>query len=539
MARELRIDGLLIPVEKDGAGEYLKAAARRLGIPAAGIGVVRILAKTPVFGDRRQFYYELSLAVRVPAGYKNKENFPRYAAKPVMRYKPAPAGPRPVVIGFGPAGMFAALELIEYGLKPLIFERGKKLEERHADVRRFIKERKLVPESNIQFGEGGAGTYSDGKLFSRRKNTSYAGKVLDTFIKFGAPPEISYVSKPHLGTDLLRRIVANIRNHILARGGEIHYGSKLTDILVSGDVAAGVVINGSAEYLSPAIYLAIGHSARDTFELLHKKGITLEQKPVSVGVRVEHPAATINLIRYGAKYGNFPGIGAAVYSFNYTNRRTGRGAYTFCMCPGGEVVNASSEEGLLALNGMSCAARDSAFSNAAIAVTCVPADYGSAHPLAGFKFQRGIERKAFLAGGGDWRTPAQNLSDFLRGRRSSALNRNSCAMGTRSADLAGLFPAFITGTLRCAFKQWKKESPLFVADDALLMGPETRTTSPVRIRRGKNFMSINMRGLYPIGEGSGYSGGITSSAADALKAVEAAMNRGATYWASGSDPVIL
>ncbi len=523
MALELIVDGLLVPIEKDGAEEYLKAAALKLRAPEADVEVVRLLAKALASGDKSQFYYEISLAARVSAGYKNEDNFPLYSEKIAVRHKLAPAGRRPVIVGFGPAGMFAALELIEYGLKPLIFERGKKIEERDADVRRFITERALDPKSNIQFGEGGAGAYSDGKLFSRRNNTAYASKVLDTFIRFGAPAEIGYVSKPHLGTEVLRRIAAGIREYILERGGEIHYGSKMTDILISGGGVSGVVINGSAQHLCESVYLAIGNSARDTFELLHEKGVSLDQKPISVGVRVEHPAATINLIRYGDKYKGFPGLGAATYSFNFTNRKTGRGAYTFCMCPGGEVVNASSEEGLLALNGMSCAARDSAFSNSAIAVTCAASDYGTTHPLAGIEFQKDMERKAFRAGGGDWRTPAQNLRDFLSGRLSSALNINSCKMGTLSADLDGIFPAFVTETLRSAFTQWAAECPLFVGDDAILLGPETRTSSPVRILRGKDFGSVNVRNLYPIGEGSGYSGGITSSASDAIKAVEAAL----------------
>lgn len=523
MALELIVSGLLIPVEKDGPLEYLKAAALRLRLPEAEVKAVRILAKSLASGDREQFYYEVSLAVGVPAGYGNADNFPPYAARPAVPYKPAPAGPRPVIIGFGPAGMFAALELLEYGLKPLIFERGRKLEERHADVRSFISGRTLAPESNIQFGEGGAGTYSDGKLFSRLNNSAYASKVLDTFIKFGAPPEIGYVSKPHLGTDVLCRITANIRNHVLERGGEIHYGSKMTGLLIFGGGVAGVVINGSAEYPCSRVYLGIGNSARDTFELLHEEGVGLESKPISVGVRVEHPAAAINLIRYGVKYRDFPGLGAATYSFNFTDRKTGRGAYTFCMCPGGEVVNASSEEGLLALNGMSYAARASAFSNSAIAVTCGTADYGSDHPLAGIGFQKEIERKAFIAGGGDWKAPAQNLRDFLGGRPSAALNINSYRMGTRAADLSGVFPAFVNETLRAAFARWETECPLFVADDAVLLGPETRTSSPVRMPRGKNFESVNIRNLYPIGEGSGYSGGITSSASDAIKAVEASL----------------
>jgi len=523
MAQELIISGLLVPVEKDGPGEYLKAAALKLGVGAAEIGAVKILSKSLAAGDPEQFYYEVSLAVRVPAGYQNKGGFPAYSARPAAVYKAAPPGPRPVVIGFGPAGMFAALELIEYGLKPLIFERGKKLQERHADVQGFIRDRALATESNIQFGEGGAGAYSDGKLFSRLNNSVYASRVLDTFMKFGAPPEIGYVSKPHLGTDVLRRIVANIRNHVLERGGEINYRSKLTDLVVTGGKVSGVEINGTARYPASAVYLAVGNSARDTFGLLHGKGVSLEAKPISVGVRVEHPAAVINLIRYGAKYVDFAGLGAATYSFNYTNRGTGRGAYTFCMCPGGEVVNASSGEGRLALNGMSYAARDSAFSNSAIAVTCATTDYGSSHPLAGVAFQEDIERKAFLAGGGDWKVPAQNLGDFLNGTPSRALNANSYKMGARSADLAAVFPVFIGETLREAFAGWKREAPRFVGDDAILMGPETRTSSPVRMLRGKNYEAVNVAGLYPIGEGSGYSGGITSSATDAIKAVEAAM----------------
>ena len=519
---ELIISGLRVPVENDGREEYLKAAALRLKVPREELEIVRILSKVPIFADQQQFYYELSLAVRVPAGFQNTEGLPAYAPRPARAYPPAAAGLRPVVVGFGPAGMFAALELLAYGQKPIIFERGKKLEERHLDVQRFIGARALDPESNIQFGEGGAGSYSDGKLFSRINNSPYASRVLEIFIKFGAPAEIGYVSKPHLGTDVLRRIVFNVRNYILASGGEIHYGAKVTDLRVSGGRVAGVLVNGSEEYAASGVFLAPGNSARDTFGMLHARGVSLEAKPVSVGVRLEHPADKINLIRYGEKYRGFAGIGAATYSFNYTDRPAGRGAYTFCMCPGGEVVNASSEEGGLALNGMSYAARASAFSNAAIAVTCGPADYGSAHPLAGAEFQKAIERRAFLAGGGDWRAPAQNLPDFLEGKPSAVLNNSSYKMGLRSADLAAVFPAFVGETLRAAFKKWAVDCPLFVAGDAVLMGPETRTSSPVKIKRGENFESVSLPGLYPIGEGSGYTGGITSAASDAIKAVEAA-----------------
>ena len=521
--KNLIVDGLLIPVEKDEPGEYKKAVCRRLAVPDPEISIVKILFKSLITSDKEQFYYEVSLVVRVPAAYENKDNFVVYEERPFPTPKKALPGPRPVIIGFGPAGMFAALSLVEHGQMPLIFERGKKLEERHVDVKRFINDRILATESNIQFGEGGAGLYSDGKLFSRPNNSAYANKVLDTFIRFGAPPAIRYTFKPHIGTDVLCTITSNIRNHIIAQGGEIRYNSKLTDLIVSKGSCSGVVINGSEEYLTSDIYMAIGNSARDTFEMLHEKGIVLEPKPVSIGVRIEHPAETINLMRYGAKYRGYPGLGAASYSFSFTNRKTKRHTYTFCMCPGGEIVNASSEEGMLALNGMSYSARNSEFSNSAIVVTLETADYKSRHPLSGVAFQRNVERKAFLAGDAHWETPAQNLLDFLRGKTSVRLNRNSCKMGTHSVAMDTIFPAFICETFREAFANWKAEYPLFVSGEAILMGAETRTSSPVRIKRRKNFESVNMKNLYPIGEGSGYSGGINSAAVDAIRAVEMTM----------------
>lgn len=431
---------------------------------------------------------------------------------------------RPIIIGFGPAGMFAALELIEYGARPLIFERGKKIEERSVDIQRFIKERRLDPESNIQFGEGGAGSYSDGKLFARIKNSYYANKVLDTFIKFGAPEEIRYVSKPHVGTDLLCKIVRNIRNYVLERGGEIQYGSKMTDIRISDGTALGVVINGNAEYRSSRIYLALGHSARDTFGMLLHKGLALEQRPISVGVRIEHPAEIINLMRYGDTYKNFPATGNAAYSLTYTDRKIKRGVYTFCMCPGGEVLNASSEDGLLVVNGMSYSHRSSAFSNAALVVTCHTDDYRSTHPLAGFEFQRDIEQKAFDAGGRNWQVPAQNLLDYLCRRRSGNLNDHSYKMGAAAVAMHHIFPQFVNEMLLAAFHTWKNDYPLFVSAQAILLGAETRTSSPVRIIRNEKYESATIKNLYPIGEGSGYAGGITSSACDAIKAVEASLS---------------
>lgn len=520
----LIISNLRIPVEKDGVAEYLKSAAEQLGLAEETITFVKMLSKSLDIADKEQFYFEISLVVKTPDNFANIANLPIYTEELKSKRRPIKCAEKPVIIGFGPAGIFAALEFLEHGVKPIIFERGKKIEERSTDIQRFIKERVLDPESNIQFGEGGAGSYSDGKLFSRLMNSEYTNRVLETFIRFGAPEEIAYIRKPHLGTDVLCRIVRNIRNHILERGGEIHYCSKLTDILISDDKVSGVVINGENEYHSSILFLAVGHSSRDTFEMLHKKGVVIEQKPITLGVRVEHPADIINLMRYGDKYKNYPDIGAATYSLNYNDRKSRRGVYTFCMCPGGEIVNASSENEMLVVNGMSYSGRSSAFSNAALVVTCHTDDYRSADPLAGLEFQKRIEQKAFIAGGGRWEVPAQNMLDFLCKKPSNSLNKNSCRTGTTAVQINELFPEFISNSLSAALNTWKKDYPLFVSDYAILFAAETRTSAPLKIKRNQEYESVNVKGLYPIGEGSGYTGGITSSAADAIKAVEATLS---------------
>ena len=417
----------------------------------------------------------------------------------------------PIIIGFGPAGMFAALELIELGYRPLIFERGKRIEDRHEDVKKFFTQRQLDTESNIQFGEGGAGSYSDGKLFSRINNSPVAQKVLETFVKFGAPEDITYKSKPHLGTDVLCGIVRNIREYISSNGGEIRFSSKMTGLLVSGGAAKGVIINSTDEFLSSRIFLAIGHSARDTFGMLHDKQVLIGQKPISVGVRIEHPAELINEFRDSKV--------PATYSLSYADRETGRAVATFCMCPGGEIVNASSENGHLELNGMSYSKRDSQYSNSAIIVNCRTSDYGSDHPLAGIDFQKNIEQKAFLAGGSGWTAPAQNLEDFMSGSMSASLIKNSFGMGVKPAQLSSLFPDFVAGSLKKAFLSWKDDYPVFVSDKAILLGAETRAACPVSFPRNEKRESANIRGLFPIGEGSGHAGGIISSAIDAVKTV--------------------
>ncbi|MBF0225024.1 MAG: dehydrogenase [Desulfobacterales bacterium] len=518
----LIIDNLQIPIEKDGIDEYVNAASQTLKISKEYISLAKILSKSLDISNKEQFYYKISIVVRTnDDSFKNNQKFPIYTEQIKTNRKATKIKDRSIIVGFGPAGMFAALELIDHGIKPLIFERGKKIEERSVDVQRFIKEREIDPESNIQFGEGGAGSYSDGKLFSRRNNnSSYINRVLKTFIKFGAPEEIGYISKPHLGTDVLCAIVRNIRIYILERGGEIYYDSKMTDIIISDGKASGIIINGEKEYLSSSIYIALGHSARDTFEMMHKKGIAIEQKSISVGVRIEHPVETINLIRYGDKYKNFSGLGAATYSLNHTNQKIRRGVYTFCMCPGGEVINASSDQGMMVVNGMSYSHRSSAFSNAALVVTCHADDYKSTCPLAGIEFQKDIERKAFNAGGGKWKVPAQNLMNFLGEKSSDGLNKNSYKMGSVPADMKDIFPRFVIEELLVAFNKWKEEVPLFVSNHAILLGAETRTSSPVRIKRNEKLESVNIKNLYPVGECSGYTGGITSSAADAIKSVE-------------------
>ena len=519
---DLILSDLHIPIEKDGMDEHIEAASQLLHISTSSILIVKILSKALDMRNKDQFYYKLSLVVRISDDFANKHNFPVYVEQKQATQKVTALKERPIIVGFGPAGMFAALELLAYGLKPIIFERGKKIEERTVDVQRFIATRELNPESNIQFGEGGAGSYSDGKLFSRRNNnTSSVNRVLQTFIAFGAPEEIGYISKPHLGTDVLCTIVKNIRAYILERGGDIHYGSTMTDILISEGVASGVVINHDKEYLASSIFIALGHSARDTVTMLHAKGVAMEQRPIAVGVRIEHPAVLINTMRYGHKYHLFTGLGAATYSLNYTDRNIRRGVYTFCMCPGGEVVNASSGQSMLVVNGMSYSRRASLFSNAALVVSCHTDDYKSPGPLAGFAFQENIERKAFNAGGGGWAVPAENLMHFL-GESSSAasLNENSYKMGAVAADLKDILPPFAVEMLQAAFHKWKDEVPLFVSDQAIVLGAETRTSSPVRMSRNERYESVTVKNLYPIGEGSGYTGGITSSAADAIRAVE-------------------
>lgn len=429
-------------------------------------------------------------------------------------------GLRPVVAGTGPAGMFAGLALAEAGLRPILLERGKAVSERRKDVEFFWQTGHLNPESNVQFGEGGAGTFSDGKLMTGIKKDAFTARVLQELAAAGAPEEILYLAKPHIGTDKLAVVVRRIREKIVSLGGEYRFENRLEDLIIRDGKLTGLKIaapDGKIyEQPTDRLILAVGHSARDTFEMLHKNGVYIEQKPFSVGVRIEHVQKSVDAAQYG-RFAGHPALGAADYKLaaHFDN---GRSAYTFCMCPGGMVVAAASEPGRVVTNGMSEFARDGKNANAALLVGVEPRDFGSAHPLAGMYFQRRLEEAAFRAGGGDYRAPAQLVGDFLKKQVSTAVgNVNpSYRPGVRFADLSAVLPDFVTETMRRAIVEMDGKLRGFAAADAVLTGVETRSSSPIRIMRDEHF-EANIKGLYPCGEGAGYAGGIVSSAVDGLK----------------------
>lgn len=429
---------------------------------------------------------------------------------------------RPVVVGTGPAGMMAALALAEAGARPIVLERGKPVSERRADVRLFWETGRLNPSSNVQFGEGGAGTFSDGKLNTGIKKDAFTRKVLEEFVAAGAPEEILWQAKPHVGTDKLAAVVRNLREKIIAAGGEYRFETRLEDIVVKDGVLKAVRTVKSdgnvEEFAADAVVLAIGHSARDTFGMLLKRGVTMLQKPFSVGARIEHPQSLINRAQYGNERPP-KGLGAADYKLA-VHLRNGRSVYTFCMCPGGEVVAAASEEGRLVTNGMSEFARDKANANSAFLVGVTPEDFGSEHPLAGVEFQRRIEEAAFRAGGGTYKAPVQLVGDLLENRASRSLGRivPSYRPGVEPSDFRAVLPFFVVESIREALKEADKKLKGFADREAVLTAAETRSSSPVRMVRDADAMqSVSVAGLYPCGEGAGYAGGIMSAAADGLK----------------------
>ncbi|CAG0979808.1 hypothetical protein GEOBC_01747 [Geobacteraceae bacterium] len=425
-------------------------------------------------------------------------------------------GGRVVIVGMGPAGLFAALRLVEYGLTPTILERGRPVEERTRDVQAFWSRSELDPESNVQFGEGGAGTFSDGKL-TTRVNDPRIGYVLEKLVAFGAPPEILHLAKPHVGTDQLRRVVAGIRQGLLAAGCDIRFRSRVTDIVPREGRVGAVIVNGTDEVAADVLVLAPGHSARDTYEMLDSRGVHLQAKPFAMGVRVEHPQELINGIQYGR--GHHPALPPADYALAHNDRRTGRSAYSFCMCPGGVVVAGSSEEGGVVTNGMSSHLRNSPFANSALVVTVGPDDFGSPSSLAGVEFQRLWERRAFEAGGGGYRAPAQNLLSFL-GMKGGKGVSSSYRPGVRETDLSRVLPVAVTETLREGLRVFDRKMRGFVTAEATLTGVETRTSAPARIVRGEDCQSVSLPGLYPTGEGAGYAGGIMSAALDGIRVAD-------------------
>lgn len=425
---------------------------------------------------------------------------------------------RPVVIGFGPAGMFCALILAQMGACPIVLERGEEVDERTKTVERFWKERILNTESNVQFGEGGAGTFSDGKLTTRIKD-SRCRKVLEEFVEAGAPKEILYVQKPHIGTDKLKTVVKNIRKKIISLGGEIYFKSKVTDFETKDGQLISIIVNEEKKIQTQTALFCIGHSARDTFELLYEKGVAMEQKPFAMGVRIEHPQQMINEVQYGQA--DIEKLGAADYQLTYTTKK-GRSVYTFCMCPGGVVVAAASEKDSIAVNGMSEYARDQKNANSALLVQIFPQDFKSSHVLGGMHLQRELEKNAFLAGGSNYNAPVQLVGDFLQQKQTTQLEevKNTYEPDICFCDLQTILPDFIAEALKEAIPEMGKRLRGFDRKDALLTAVETRSSSPVRIVRAFDGQSVNIKGIYPVGEGAGYAGGIVSAAVDGILAAE-------------------
>ena len=529
----LRINELKLPLNHPDAA-LRDAILARLGIADAELLDFAVYKRS--YDARKKsaiaLIYSIDATVADDKAVLAKLRDPHVMPAPDVEYKfvnaakPAPGTPRPVVVGTGPCGLFVALILAQMGLNPIVLERGKVVRERTVDTFGFWRKRKLDTESNVQFGEGGAGTFSDGKLYSQIKDSNHHGrKVLTEFVKFGAPEEIMYVSKPHIGTFRLVKMVEQMRAEIINLGGEMRFDTRMQDVLIeeTGGVrqVVGVRLASGEEIPTRHLTIAIGHSARDTFEMLYERGVYIEAKPFSIGFRVEHPQSLIDVCRFGPNAGNKL-LGAADYKIVH-HASNGRSVYSFCMCPGGTVVAASSEEGRVVTNGMSQYSRNERNANSAIVVGITPEDFPG-HPLAGIAFQRELESRAFVLGGSTYDAPGQLMGDFVAGRPSTSLGSvtPSFLPAVHLTDLATSLPDYAIVAMREAFVAFDKQIKGYYKEDAVLTGVETRTSSPIRIRRNNDdLQSLNTRGLFPAGEGAGYAGGIMSAAVDGIRVAEA------------------
>ena len=518
----IRISNLSLPVDGD-LEQLRKRAARALGLRPGQLGELEIVRQSIDARNRSEVHYVYTVELSMPQEERLVENAPErqaYAFPAAGRRSALP----PVVVGMGPAGLFAALFLARNGFPCVVLERGQDVDQRTRDVDRFWTAGALDEGSNVQFGEGGAGTFSDGKLTTGTHDPRIAA-VLDTLVEAGAPADVKYSHKPHVGTDVLRQVVKHIRQELIALGCDVRFGHRLEGLTIQGDALTGLRVAGpQGGYLLKAdtLVLAPGHSARDTFAMLHQAGVPMEQKPFAVGVRIEHPRALIDRSQYG-RFAGHPALGAADYKLS-CRPLGGRGVYTFCMCPGGVVMAAASEEGGLVVNGMSEHARDAVNSNSALLVGVGPEDFGSAHPLAGAAFQRKIEQAAFALGGGGYRAPIQLVADFLRDQKSASLGEvePSYRPGVTFADLRDCLPAPVALSLKAALPAFGRQLAGFDRPDAVLTGVESRSSSPVRLLRDDSGQSA-VHGLFPCGEGAGYAGGIVSAAVDGVRAAEQVM----------------
>ena len=529
----IRINELRLPLEHP-AEALPSAAAKRLGIAEAAIRKLTVFKRSH---DARKknallFIYTVDLEIEDEAAVLTRfADDPKVNPSPDTSYHFVSRAPktltqRPVVVGFGPAGIFAALVLAQMGFRPIVLERGKAVRERTKDTWKLWRNNELNPESNVQFGEGGAGTFSDGKLYSQVKDPRHLGrKVLAEFVKAGAPEEILYVAHPHIGTFRLVSMVERMRHEIESLGGEIRFQSRVTGVHIENDHVRGVKLASGEEIAASQVVLALGHSARDTFEMLHAVGVFMEAKPFAVGFRIEHPQSLIDKARLGPNAGN-PLLGAADYKLVY-HASNGRAVYSFCMCPGGQVVAATSEANCVVTNGMSQYSRAERNANAGLVVNISPEDFGDTNippsPLAGIAFQRQLESHAFTLGGGTYEAPGQLIGDFLAGKPSTQLGAviPSYQPGVHLTDLSTALPDFAIAAIREAIPAFDRQIKGFAMPDAMLTGVETRTSSPLRITRGEDLQSVNVKGLFPAGEGAGYAGGILSAGIDGIKVAEA------------------